>query len=126
MEGSRFLNSSKNLDYRRNLRKNSTKAEQILWFHLKNRKLGDLKFRRQHSLGQYIVDFLHAESNIIIELDSDVHFSLDEQAAKDATRQLWLEGQGFTFLRFNNNEITNNLSSVLDHIYYNINKKLKT
>ncbi len=120
MQQNRFLNTQNKVDYRRELRQNATEAERLLWPHLKNRRLGGLKFRRQHTVGPYIVDFLHSDTNTIIELDGDVHFLLDEQIEKDKTRQQWLESKGFKIVRYNNNDIFNNLDCILDEIYHNL------
>lgn len=123
MPPNRFLNTQNTISYRRELRENSTDAEKLFWSHLKNRKLGGLKFRRQHAIGKFIVDFFHADTNTIIELDGDVHFSLDKQVAKDKARQQWLESKGFKIIRYNNNDIFNNLDSVLGEIYHNLTNK---
>ena len=122
MQKNRFLNTKNTINFRRELRENATDAEKILWSHLRSRRLGGLKFRRQHGVGPYIVDFLHSDTNTIIELDGDVHFSLDEQMKKDMVRQRWLEGKGFKVMRYNNNDIFNNLDCVLDEIYHNLTK----
>lgn len=120
MQQSRFLNTQNTISYRRELREKGTDAEKILWSHLRNRRLGGLKFRRQHSIGTYIVDFLHVDTNTIIELDGDVHFSLEKQMEKDKVRQQWLESNGFKVVRYNNNDIFNNLDCILDEIYHNL------
>ena len=61
------------LKYRRHLRKEATNPERIIWQKLRNRQIGGIKFRRQHSIGKYIVDFYSSELNLIIEIDGDVH-----------------------------------------------------
>ncbi len=120
MSQSRFLNTENTINYRRELRENATEAEKILWSHLRNRRLGGLKFRRQHAIGTYIVDFLNPETNSIIELDGDVHFLLDKQVEKDKVRQRWLEGKGFKVIRYNNDDIFNNLDCILNELYHNL------
>jgi len=88
----------------RSLRHNQTDAERLLWSKLRNRRFTGFKFRRQFSLGRYIVDFVCFESRLIIELDGGQH---SDEAAKnyDAERTAWLEGQGFRVVRFWNHEL---------------------
>lgn len=110
----------KTIPFRRELRENETRAEKIMWFNLRNRKLGGLKFYRQHGVGPYIVDFFNSETKTIIELDGDVHFAIDSQVKKDLDRTKWLNENGFKILRFNNVDIFNNLGGVLAEIYFNL------
>ena len=86
----------------RQLRKDSTRAESILWKHLRNRQLEGHKFRRQVPLGQYILDFVCFERRLIVEIDGGHH---QGQAAYDDERTKWLESQGFRVLRFWNNDV---------------------
>ena len=86
----------------RELRKNSTEAERFLWRHLRLRQLGGYKFRRQQSLGPYIVDFVCLEKRMVIEVDGGQH---SEHVKYDAQRSAWLEAQGFRILRFWNDEV---------------------
>ncbi len=95
------------------LRKNSTDAENKLWFHLRNRNLGHLKFRRQVIIGHYIADFLCHEIGLIIEVDGGQH---GEQLTYDEKRKLYLNQQGFTVLRFWNNQILEEMEEVLNEI----------
>ena len=95
------------------LRKNSTDAENKLWFHLRNRNLGNLKFRRQVIIGRYIVDFLSHEIGLIIEVDGGQHV---EQLTYDKKRKLYLNQQGFNVLRFWNNQILEEMEEVLNEI----------
>lgn len=98
-------NQIKNLDYlkdyRRDLRKRLTPAEAALWSLLKNRQVFGLKFRRQTSIENYIVDFYCAQNKIIIELDGEPHFT-EEQATKDQKRDKRLTDLGYTILRYEN------------------------
>ena len=80
----------------RRLRRQPTVGERLLWADL--RKLG-LNLRRQAPIGRYVVDFVHFESRLVIELDGPVH-DRPEVAARDAVRDAWLAGQGFRILRF--------------------------
>jgi len=91
------------LGRRRELRKDQTKAEEILWWYLRNRKMG-VKFKRQHGVGGYIADFYCAEKKIIIELDGGIHNS-DEAKQNDAVRDKYFKELGYTILRFKNEEV---------------------
>jgi len=99
---------------RKNLRNNMTKAEIILWSKLKGKQLG-YKFRRQHGIGKYIVDFYCPELKLIIEVDGDTH-GFYNQIVKDKERQIFLENLGFAIYRYTNNDIINNLDGVLDDL----------
>jgi len=85
----------------RELRKKQTPAEEVMWELLRNRKLNGLKFRRQHQIGDYIVDFFCAEHGLIIELDGSVH-QQPEQRKHDAKRDNYLRSLGHTVLRIEN------------------------
>ena len=97
----------------RRMRRNSTSAEDKLWQRLRRHQVGGLKFRPQHFLGRFVVDFYCGEASLVIEVDSPVH---DGLAARDALRQEYIEALGFTVLRFTNHEIENSLETVLDSI----------
>ncbi len=97
----------------RELRKNSTDAERLLWKHLKAKQLNSLKFRRQEQIGRFIADFVCFEKSLIVEADGGQHV---QEAEKDKERTAWLNTQGFTVLRFWNNEILSNVEGVVDLI----------
>lgn len=94
----------------RELRKNATDAELKLWAHLRLRQIGGYKFRRQHPLGPFIVDFTCLEKKLIIEVDGGQH---DELKFYDAKRDRWLEDKGFKVLRFWNNEVLLDIEVVM-------------
>ena len=96
----------------RRLRKSSTDTEKHLWMHLRNRQIAGFKFRRQHPIGKYVVDFVNLEKKVIIEVDGGQH-ALNE---RDKIRDEWLRAEGFKVLRFWDNQIFNNLDSVLELI----------
>jgi very-short-patch-repair endonuclease len=98
---------------RAELRGNSTKAEILLWARLRNKQLNRLKFRRQHSFGAYIVDFYCKELGLVIELDGDVHIGREEY---DLQRSNYLNQLGLRVIRFNNNEVLNNVEGVSEII----------
>jgi len=95
------------------LRTNQTDAERRLWYHLRAHRFMGLKFKRQKPLGPYIVDFICMERRIIIELDGGQHA---EQMLYDQQRDTWLGGEGYTVLRFWNNEVMQELEAVLEKI----------
>lgn len=97
----------------KNLRKNQTKAEIKIWRHLKNRALAGYKFRRQCSIGPYIVDFVCFEKMVVIETDGGQHAV---QIQKDVCRTGHLESRGFRVMRFWNHEVLADTDSVLNTI----------
>ena len=101
------------LDNAKTLRSNQTEAEQRLWYHLRAHRFMGLKFKRQKPIGRYIVDFVCLERWLIIELDGGQHA---EQTTYDQHRDAWLCGQGYTVLRFWNNDVMQQLDSVLERI----------
>ncbi len=103
----------------RMLRRNQTDAENRLWYHLRNRRLKGIKFRRQQRIGNYIVDFVAYESKIIVEIDGGQH-NEPSGISHDRERTTWLEGHGFKVIRFWNNDVLKNtdfvLTSILDEV----------
>ena len=97
----------------RNLRQNLTDAERALWNLLRDRRLSDHKFRRQVPIGRYIVDFVCYRSKLVIEVDGGQH---QGQAQYDDARTSRLESEGFTILRFWNNDVLVNRAGVLEII----------
>ncbi len=91
------------------LRKEPTPAERKLWAAIRNDQLG-VNFRRQHAIGRYIPDFACVEKKLIIELDGSQHL---EQEEYDKGRTRYLESQGYTVIRFWNNEVLNNIEGVI-------------
>ena len=96
----------------RSLRKKSTPQEIKLWSRLKNRIFHNLKFRRQHVIDKYIVDFICLEKKIIIELDGLQH-KREKDIKYDQKRNVYLKSLGFEVLRFWNNEVNDNLDGVV-------------
>jgi very-short-patch-repair endonuclease len=94
------------------LRGDMTDAEKKLWHRLRAGQVG-VKFRRQQPIGRYIVDFVCLDRKLIVELDGGQHANATEY---DAARTQWLENQGFTVLRFWNNDIMSNIEGVLTRI----------
>jgi len=104
----------------RNLRKRQTDAENLIWRHLRIKQVEGLKFRRQHPIGKYIVDFVCLEKQLILEIDGGQHAVEKE---KDKERDNWLMAEGYKVLRFWNNDVLENLPGVLETIrLYCLNK----
>ena len=97
----------------RELRKNPTDAERLLWQRLRYWQIDGCKFRRQQPLGRYIVDFVCLEKRLTIELDGGHHA---EQIEYDADREAWLRAQGFSVLRFWNPDVFQNTDGVKQEI----------
>ena len=100
---------------RSQLRTNMPKPEEVLWQRIRRKQLG-VKFRRQHGIGRYIVDFYCTELNLVIEIDGNSHFS-DEGKEKDAMRDAFLEALGIKVLRFTNEEVMKQTESVLEKLF---------
>ena len=114
MENKLFLNDDSVLQTRaKKLRQNMSEAETRLWHHLRAGRLNGYKFRRQQPMGNYIVDFVCVTPKLIIEADGGQHA---EQAEYDQARSLYLNGLGFTVLRFWNDEILRQTDEVLAEI----------
>jgi very-short-patch-repair endonuclease len=91
------------------LRKNFTDAERALWKNLKAKQMEEYKFRRQEPIGSYIVDFVCHAKRIVIEVDGGQH-----SIERDGERDQWLREQGYSVLRFWNNEVLGNIEGVLE------------
>ncbi len=97
---------------RKELRKKGTKAENLLWKELRNGKLG-LRFRRQYSIGGYILDFYCPKRRLIIEVDGPIHKSNQEY---DAIRDKYFQELDYTVIRFTNDEVVNSLENIIKKI----------
>lgn len=105
---------------RKELRNNLTSAEATLWKSLQRKQLKGRKFRRQHSIENYIVDFYCASEKLIIELDGAYHLDF-AQSNRDFERQKRLEQLGFRFIRFENKMVFEDLEDLLNEIMRNFN-----
>ncbi len=103
----------------RDNRKNPTQAEAILWEELRDRKLDGHKFRRQHPMDSFIVDFVQIENQLIVEIDGPIHQEVDNPNY-DEYRTLLLNEKGFRVIRFTNDEVLSNLEGVLTKIKANL------
>lgn len=106
---------------RKELRNKLTPAEAYLWNHLKRKKLQGRKFRRQHSIENYIVDFYCYEERLVVELDGEIHNNANQQEYDDLRTQR-LKELGNTVLRFENKMVFDNLLAVLTEITDNFDK----
>ncbi|KQS93256.1 hypothetical protein ASG21_03255 [Chryseobacterium sp. Leaf394] len=97
------------------LRKDETQAEKILWAKLRNNQLKGYKFRRQHPIGLYIVDFYCHQLKLVIEIDGDYH-NIQEQIEKDKERTQNLETDGLHLIRFTNKDVMENLEKIISEI----------
>ena len=95
-------------------RKNETDAERLLWYRLRNRQIANSKFRRQHVIEPYIVDFVCLKRSLVVEVDGGQHV---ERVPEDARRTEFLASKGFRVLGFWNNEVLTQPEAVLQSIY---------
>ena len=102
------------LAYAKQLRTNQTPLEQKLWYHLRAKRFGSAKFRRQVVIGSYIVDFAcRIPRMLVVEVDGDTHAA---QEGYDKRRTAFLESRGYRVLRFTNHDVGTNLEGVLTMI----------
>lgn len=100
---------------RRGLRKQLTAPEQKLWYRLRARHLENIKFRRQYSIGRYVVDFYAPDSRVVIEIDGDSHYE-EEAIQYDKIRSEYFESCGITVIRFTNKDVMEHFEEVLQKI----------
>ena len=100
------------ITHARDLRREARDAEQRLWLHLRDRQLAGFKFRRQHSIGPYVVDFYCAEAHLGIELDRGQHYQA-ETMSRDEVRSQYLRERGVRVMRFSDRDLLIDPESVL-------------
>ncbi len=103
------------LELVRDFRKNPTDTEKMVWECLRARRLNGFKFRRQHPIGRYIVDFYCHAAQLIVEIDGDIH-DIPDQMEYDQIREEELRALDLTIIRFRNERIMNDLMQVLEEI----------
>ena len=108
-------NSPRLTKTRKSLRNNQTKPEQYLWEKLKNKQFHGMKFRRQHSIGRYILDFYAPEYKIALEIDGENYFETD-QKEYDTLRTEFLNATGIQVIRYTNAEVIENRDWVLENL----------
>jgi len=99
----------------RRLRHEQTSAENRLWAELLKFRADGIKYRRQHPIGDFIVDFICLEKRLIIEIDGGQH-NLESERQKDNYRTEWLESEGYKVIRFWNNDVLTNIDGVIAQI----------
>lgn len=102
-------------NYRKQLRNNSTSAEAALWTYLQRSQLENRKFRRQHSLGNFIADFYCPSEKLVVELDGEDHF-WEPGIEKDRIKESYLKSLGIKVLRFENKWVFEDITWVLEQI----------
>lgn len=117
------MTKSTTLTKARRLRACMTDAEKYLWLQLRDRRLAGFKFRRQVPVGPYFVDFICWQAKLIVEVDGGQH---TEQVFYDQQRSRFLERQGFTVIRFWNDEVLSNWEGVRQVVLWNLYRKMST
>jgi len=102
-------------EHAKKMRNEPTQAEKMIWNALNNKNLDGYKFRRQHIIGEFITDFICLKRNLILEVDGLIH-QLPENKKSDAQRIAWLEQEGYSVIRFTNDEVLGDLELVLNSI----------
>ena len=118
MKNDNIFNRPEQKSLRQALRGNMPVPEQILWAKIRNHQLG-VKFRRQHGIGPYIVDFYCPEAMLVIELDGHSHY-IDGTPENDRIRGEFLQTLGLRVIRYLNSDVMQNLDGVLEHIMHTI------
>ncbi|MCB0538488.1 MAG: DUF559 domain-containing protein, partial [Bacteroidetes bacterium] len=124
-DGNRIMNLKHLKEKRQELRNNQTSAENVLWNALRNKQFEGIKFRRQHSVNNYILDFYAPSENLAIELDGSVHNNAG-QANADFERDKYLKSIGIKVLRFENHFVFEQLENVLEEIKEHLSKNENT
>ncbi len=113
MKENRPRATSEQIDRARELRRDATFPERLLWGRLRASRLCGLKFRRQHPIGPFVADFFCSEHRLVIELDGNSH---DGRAEQDARRSEYLRQEGLGVVRFGNDDVLRDLEAVLKAI----------
>ena len=110
-----FFNKSSEKEKRRRLRNNMPRAEASIWPKLRGKRLLGYKFRRQYSIGPYVVDFYCPTLKPAVEIDGDSHFE-NQRPHDEKRRNAFIESFGIKFLRFTNLDVYKNIDGVLEAI----------
>src|SRR5215471_180012 len=97
------------------LRTTMTRAETLLWRYIKARRVNELLFRRQVPMHKYIADFVCHSHRLIVELDGESH-DFETRILRDAERDAWFASEGYTVIRFTNEQVLTNLEGVVETI----------
>ena len=98
-------------------RSEPTEVERVLWEHLRGKKVKGAKFRRQHPIARFIVDFCCPQALLVVELDGEIHRGKEME---DAARENAIEALGFKVIRFSNAQVSDDMDSVLEEIKRNL------
>lgn len=112
----RIYNRKEQTATRRKLRRESPKAERLLWWRLRGRQLDGLRFRRQYGVGEYVLDFYCPTARLGVEVDGESHFT-PRAEWQDAKRQAFIESLGIRILRFRNPQVYDGLHTVVEEIW---------
>lgn len=112
----RIMKNSNLKGFAQELRNNQTDAEKEIWSHLRQRQMFYFKFRRQQIIGNYIVDFICFEKQLIIEIDGRQHSDITDKRRTD-----FFEKEGYKILRFWNNEVLSNIEGVMEKVLIELN-----
>jgi very-short-patch-repair endonuclease len=107
----------------REMRREETPAEHILWAHLRGRRLGGVKFRRQHQFGPYICDFYCADAELVVECDGPVHGEYRIRK-HDWTRERYMKSSGLMVVRVSNEEVLEDVARVVQQIGEAVSRRL--
>jgi len=121
----KIFTKTKIKERRRELRHNLTRAEAILWNHLKQKQICGQRFLKQYSIESFIVDFYCPKLRLVIEVDGETHLT-DKELEYDKIRQDKIEKLNIIFLRFTNGDVYNGLDLVLEKIELKVNEMMKT
>ena len=108
-----FMNTKLKTRIAREFRKKPTQSEKLMWDVLRNRSFMNLKFRHQHGMEGYVIDFYCSELHLAVEIDGGIH---DEQIDDDAHRQQAIEQSGVIFFRIKSENVESGINNVLDEI----------
>ena len=103
------------------MRQHPTVTEAILWQRLRHKRVGGFRFRRQHPIGRFIVDFYCAEKKLVVEVDGETHSQLGSEEY-DSQRQLFLQHMGLKVLRFANEQVIGETDAVVEAIAEELNR----
>ncbi|MAG11528.1 MAG: hypothetical protein CMI52_01840 [Parcubacteria group bacterium] len=115
----KLFNQKNQKEFRKTLRKNMPPAELALWKKLKNKQFLGLKFRRQHGVGPFVLDFYCPQLTCAIELDGESHFEKGEQE-RDAARDAFLKRHKITVIRILNTDVLQNIEGTLTYLKNNL------
>jgi very-short-patch-repair endonuclease len=118
-----FKAKSETIQAARLLRENMTYFEKLVWERLKGKQIDGHRFRRQHPIDFFIVDFYCHDARLVVEIDGEIHFQQEEY---DDGRSAEMEKYGIKVIRFTNNEIKENIENVIHKIKISVNERIKS